>query len=96
LLAPAPTEQPTVLVHVLTTAVPPEETVPTVRVNVHVCPPMLIAKLAVPVLHGVPVIVYVNVPLPLAKVPRLKAAVKPVTPVEFTDCPLCGPALPPV
>ncbi|MFN9938941.1 MAG: hypothetical protein ACK56I_05655, partial [bacterium] len=32
----------------------------------------------------------------MAKVPAGKVAVKPVTPVEVTVCPLCVPPLPPV
>ena len=54
----------------------------TINVKLPVCPPILIAKLAVPLVVGVPVMVYVKVPLPLAKVPEAKVAVKPVTPVE--------------
>ena len=64
--------------------------------SVHVLPPMLKAKLAVPLVAGVPVIVYVKLPLPLAKVPACNVAVKPVIPVEVTTCPLCVPPLPPV
>ena len=67
-----------------------------VLVKEHVLPPMLIAKLAVPALAGVPVIVYVKLPLPLANVPACKVAVKPVTAVEVTICPLCVPPLPAV
>jgi hypothetical protein len=40
------------------------------------------AKVAVPLVVGVPVIVYVNEPAPLAKVPAESVAVKPVTPDE--------------
>jgi hypothetical protein len=65
-------------------------------VSVQVCPPILKAKLAVPLLAGVPLMVYVSEPLPLAKVPALRVAVKPVTPVEVAVCPLCVPQLPPV
>jgi hypothetical protein len=54
------------------------------------------AKVAVPLPAGVPVMVYVTLPLPLAKVPALKVAVSPVTPVEETLCALYVPALPPV
>ncbi len=68
----------------------------TVLVKVHVFPPMFSAKLAVPVVAGVPVMVYVKLPAPLAKVPAAKVAVRPVTPVEVTVCPLCVPPLPPV
>jgi hypothetical protein len=49
---------------------------------------MLNAKPAVPLLAGAPLMVYVSEPLPLAKVPAAKVAVKPVTPVEATVCPL--------
>jgi 1-acyl-sn-glycerol-3-phosphate acyltransferase len=60
----------------------------TVLVKVQVCPPILIAKLAVPLVAGVPVIVYDKLPAPLAKLPAAKVAVKPVTPVDVTVCPL--------
>ena len=68
----------------------------TVLVKVQVCPPMLSAKLAVPLLAGVPVIVYVNEPAPLNKVPAAKLAVKPVTPVEVIVCAVLVPPFPPV
>jgi hypothetical protein len=68
----------------------------TVLVRVHVCPPMLSAKLAVPLLAGVPVIVYVKLPAPLTKLPDVNVAVRPVTPVDVTVCPLCKPPFPPV
>ena len=58
----------------------------TVLVNVHVCPPMLRAKLAVPLDAGVPVMVKVKLPAPLNKVPAAKVAVKPVTPVDVMVC----------
>jgi hypothetical protein len=45
---------------------------------------MLIVKLAVPLVAGVPVMVYVKLPSPLAKVPEGNDAVNPVTPVEIT------------
>ena len=54
----------------------------TVLLKVHVCPPMLKAKLAVPLVAGVPVIIYVILPAPLSRVPAARVAVKPVTPVE--------------
>ena len=54
----------------------------TVLVKVQFCPTTLKAKLAVPLDAGVPVIVYVNEPAPLSKVPAASVAVKPVTPVE--------------
>ncbi len=68
----------------------------TVLVSVQVCPPTLKAKLAVPLLAGVPVIIYVNEPAPIAKLPAAKVAVKPVTPIDVTVCPLCEPPFPPV
>ncbi len=58
----------------------------TVLVKVQVCPPMLSAKLAVPLEAGVPVMVYVKLPAPLSKVPAAKEAVKPVTPVDVMVC----------
>ena len=68
----------------------------TLIVKLQLCPPKVMAKLAVPELAGVPVMVYVTLPLPLAKVPAAKEAVRPVTPVEATFCALYKPALPPV
>ena len=58
----------------------------TVLFNVQVCPPMLSAKLAVPELAGVPVMVKVKLPAPLAKVPAAHVAVRPVTPVDVKVC----------
>ncbi len=58
----------------------------TVLVKVQVCPPMLSAKLAVPALAGVPVMVMVKFPEPFANVPAAHVAVKPVTPVEVKVC----------
>ena len=58
----------------------------TVLVNVQVCPPMFRAKLAVPFDAGVPVIVKVKFPAPVAKVPAAHVAVRPVTPVEVKVC----------
>ena len=58
----------------------------TVLVNVQVCPPMLSAKLAVPLAAGVPVIVYANEPAPFSMFPAAKVAVKPVTPVDVMFC----------
>lgn len=58
----------------------------TVLVNEQVCPPIFNAKLAVPLLAGVPVIVYVKLPAPLAKLPDVKDAVKPATPVDVIVC----------
>ena len=68
----------------------------TVLVKVQVCPPMLNEKLAVPLLAGVPVIVYVKLPAPLSKVPAAKVAVKPVTPVDVIFCAEYVPPFPPV
>jgi hypothetical protein len=68
----------------------------TVLVNVHICPPIFKAKLAVPLLPGVPVIVYERLPAPEPNDPAAKVAVNPVTPVEVTVCPPCEPPLPPV
>ena len=58
----------------------------TVLVNVQDCPPMFKAKLAVPFDAGVPVMVRVKLPAPVAKVPAAHVAVRPVTPVEVTVC----------
>jgi hypothetical protein len=58
----------------------------TVLVKVQVCPPMLSAKLAVPALAGVPVMVMVKFPEPFANVPAAHVAVRPVTPVEVKVC----------
>ena len=68
----------------------------TVLVKVQVCPPILKAKLAVPLVDGVPVILNVNEPAPLAKVPAAKVAVKPVTPVDVKFCAVYVPPFPPV
>ena len=68
----------------------------TVLVKVQVCPPTLNAKLAVPLVAGVPVIVYDKLPAPLAKLPAAKVAVKPVTPVDVTFCAVYVPPFPPV
>ena len=61
-------------------------TVKTVLVKVQFCPPILSAKLAVPLVAGVPVIVYEMDPDPVAKVPAVLVAVSPVTPVDVTVC----------
>ena len=58
----------------------------TVLVKVQVCPPMFKAKLAVPFDAGVPVIVKVKLPAPVAKVPAAHVAVRPVTPVDVKVC----------
>lgn len=67
----------------------------TVLVKVQFCPPILKAKLAVPLIAGVPVIVKVNVPAPLSKVPAAIVAVKPVTPVDNIVWAVYVPLLPP-
>ena len=54
----------------------------TVLVKVQVCPPMFRAKLAVPFEAGVPVMVKVKLPAPVAKAPAAHVAVRPVTPVD--------------
>ena len=56
--------------------------VKTVLFKVQVCPPMINAKLAVPLAAGVPVIVNVKLPEPFARVPAAHVAVRPVTPVD--------------
>ncbi len=58
----------------------------TVLFKVQVCPPMLNAKLAIPELAGVPVMVKVKLPEPFANVPAAHVAVRPVTPVDVTVC----------
>ena len=68
----------------------------TVLVKVQVCPPIFSAKLAVPLEVGVPVMVYAKDPEPMTKEPAARVAVRPVTPVDITVCPLCEPPLPPV
>jgi hypothetical protein len=68
----------------------------TVLSKVQVCPPMLIAKLAVPALAGVPVMVKVKLPEPFAKVPAAHVAVRPVTPVDVKVCAPRYPPFPPV
>jgi hypothetical protein len=52
------------------------------------------AKEAVPDEEGVPVIVYITEPFPLAKLPLFKVAVKPVTPVEEIVCAAYAPPFP--
>jgi hypothetical protein len=77
-----------------------EEIVPTrevtVLLNAQVCPPIESAKVALPIAEGVPVIVYVKVPLPFAKLPGASVAVNPVTPVEVMVWPTCAFSFPPV
>ena len=52
--------------------------------TVQLCPPMESAKLAVPKVEGVPDMVKVRFPEPLAKTPAARDAVRPVTPVDVT------------
>ena len=47
---------------------------------------MLKAKLAVPALAGVPDMVKVKLPTPLANVPAAHVAVRPVIPVDVKVC----------
>ena len=63
-------------------AVTEAEAALTVKVNVQDWPPNVIAKEAVPEEPGVPVILKVRLPEPLANVPAAKVAVSPVTPVD--------------
>ena len=60
----------------------------TVLFKVQVCPPMFNAKLAVPLVAGVPVMVKVKFPEPFANVPAAHVAVRPVTPVDVKVCAL--------
>jgi hypothetical protein len=65
--------------------------------KVQFCPPNEIAKLAVPVVVGVPDMVYTMFPFPFAKLPVCNVAVKPVTPVDETEVPdVYATPLPPV
>jgi hypothetical protein len=57
---------------------------------------MFIAKLAVPLALGVPLIVYTNALAPVASEPAAILAVKPVTLVEGIVCAAYVPPLPPV
>jgi hypothetical protein len=50
------------------------------------CPAILNVKNAVPEIPGVPVMLQTSEPEPLAKLPALKVAVRPVTPVDATTC----------
>ena len=52
--------------------------------------------LATLLVAGVPLIVYVKLPVPFANVPAAKVAVKPVTPIEAIVCAAYVPPLPPV
>jgi hypothetical protein len=60
------------------------------------CPPIVKAKLAVPLVAGVPEIVNESEPEPLAKIPVESVAVKPVTPVDEMVCAAYEPPFPPV
>ena len=68
----------------------------TVLVKVQVWPPMLKTKLAIPELAGVPLIVYVKLPAPEARVLAAQVAVRPLTPVEVTVWTPRYPPFPPV
>ena len=57
---------------------------------------MVNAKLAVPLVLGVPEIANESEPEPLAKVPAERVAVKPVTPVDEIVCAAYDPPFPPV
>ncbi len=69
---------------------------PTETVNEQLCPPIVNAKLAVPLVAGVPEIVNESEPEPKAKIPAVNVAVKPVTPVEEIVCAAYEPPFPPV
>ena len=69
---------------------------PILKVITQLFPPTFTSKLAVPFPVGVPEISKVKVPFPLANIPAVSFAVKPVTPVEGIDCVLYPPLLPPV
>ena len=58
----------------------------TVLDKVQVCPPTPMVKLAVPLDAGVPVMVKVKLPAPLSKVPAVRVAVNPITPVDVMVC----------
>ena len=60
----------------------------TIMVKVQLCPPKLMAKPVMPGELGVPVMVYVKFPAPVAKVPAESVAVKPVIPADVTVWPL--------
>ena len=59
----------------------------TVNDKEQLCPPKLIAKLAVPAEAGVPLILYDKLPVELVSMPACNVAVKPVTPVDAMDEP---------
>ena len=60
------------------------------------CPPSVMAKLAVPLVAGVPVMMYTKDPAPAARLPALKVAVSPTTPVELMLWATYEPPFPPV
>ena len=64
-------------------------------VNAHDCPPIVSAKLAVPLVLGVPVIANEREPEPFAKIPAVNVAVKPVTPIEEIVWAVYEPPFPP-
>ena len=53
--------------------------------RLQLCPPTVMAKVAVPAEAGVPVMVRLKVPAPMAIFPWESVAVNPVTPVEAMD-----------
>ena len=68
-----------------------------VMLNVHVCPPKEMAKLAIPNDVGVPDTLNEIFEFPLANVPGCNVAVKPVTPVDAIEVPVeYATPLPPV
>ena len=69
---------------------------PTETVNEHDCPPIVNAKLVVPLALGVPEISIESEPEPFDKVPKVKVAVRPVTPVEEIVCVEYEPPFPPM
>ena len=68
----------------------------TETVNEHDCPPIVSAKLAVPLVAGVPEIANESEPAAFAKIPDVNVAVKPVTPVEEIVWAAYEPPFPPV
>ena len=71
-------------------------TVCTEIVNEHDCPPIVNAKLAVPLVLGVPEIANESEPAPFAKIPEESVAVKPVTSVDEMVCAAYEPPFPTV
>ena len=68
----------------------------TLTVNEQLCPPMVKAKLAVPLVAGVPEMANESEPEPFAIMPAFNVAVKPVTPVEEIVWAAYEPPFPPV